>query len=285
MKLRNCFRSRGLYARVFLFAASLLQIQDPSASMVQVPAGEFWMGRTHMFLLDELGMHLRPRLDDQPAHLVYLDSFLIDRYEVSNSDYARFADTTKRRKPFHWVNGKVPQGQEKQPVYNVSWDEAAAYCSFAGKRLPSEAEWEKAARGGAEGTMYPWGDQLRPRPSVAAGTTGGGQQQGPKLAHYAFPNGPVAVGSYAPNGFGLYDMTGNVWEWVSDWYGHSYYSVSPERNPKGPASGEYRVIRGGDFLGMTADGCALERSAARDWCDSPVLTGIGLRLARTAGTR
>jgi formylglycine-generating enzyme required for sulfatase activity len=223
-----------------ILIAAVVSVQD--TNMVSIPAGEFWMGRTHMFLLDELGMHLRPRLDDQPAHLVYLDSFLIDKYEVTNADYARFTEAKRYRKPFHWVNGKVPAGQEKFPVYNVSWDDAVAYCAFVGKRLPTEAEWERAARGGrAENTMYPWGDELRPRPAQR-----GGAPQ-PKLAHYGFPNGPAAVGSYPANDLGIFDVTGNVWEWVADWYGHSYYSTTPDINPKGPGTGQYRVIRGGGW--------------------------------------
>jgi iron(II)-dependent oxidoreductase len=215
-----------------LFVVLPIAAQDAPDNMVHIPGGEFWMGRTHMWLIDELGMHLRPRLDDQPAHLIHIDSFFVDKYEVTNADYAKFTDATGHRKPFHWAGGKIPQAQERLPVYNVSWDDADAYCKFAGKRLPTEAEWERAARGGVEKTLYPWGNQLRNR-------------QEPKRAHYAFPNGPAAVGSYPPNGFGVYDATGNVWEWVGDWYSHSYYSVTPETNPKGPESGEYRVIRGG----------------------------------------
>src|SRR5690348_13524366 len=110
--------------------------------MVAIPAGEFWMGRTFNWLLDELNMHLRPRLDDQPVHLVSLDSYWIDAYEVTNEKYLRFADETHRKKPFHWIGGKIPAGREKFPVYNVTWDDATAYCKSVGKRLPTEAEWE-----------------------------------------------------------------------------------------------------------------------------------------------
>src|SRR5262245_16495272 len=103
--------------------------QTPSTDgMVQIPAGEFWMGRTFNWLLDELNMHLRPRLDDQPVHLVYLDSYWIDTHEVTNERYLRFAEETRRKKPFHWIGGKIPAGKEKFPVYNVTWDDATAYC-------------------------------------------------------------------------------------------------------------------------------------------------------------
>jgi len=234
-------RVLAVFVPFVLLVVLPLPAQD-NAAMVAVPSGEFWMGRSRMFLLDELGMHLRPRLDDQPAHLVYLDAYSIDKYEVTNSDYERFAVATRHRKPFHWIGGKVPAGLEKLPVYNVSWDDAVAYCTFAGKRLPTEAEWERAARGGVESTMYPWGEELRPR---AAGATRGSAQV--KLAHYGLPNGPTTVGSYPANGFGLFDVTGNLWEWVSDWYGRSYFSTSPENNPKGPVNGQYRVIRGGGW--------------------------------------
>lgn len=216
--------------------------------MAQIPAGEFWMGRTYNWLLDELDMHLRPRLDDQPVHLVSLDSYWIDRYEVTNEQYARFAEAKGRRKPFHWIGGKIPSGQEKLPVYNVTWDDAVSYCQSVGKRLPTEAEWERAARGGVEKAMFTWGAELGP-----GGRRGGGEESGSgaepavKRARYGYPNGPTAVGSYAPNGFGLYDVTGNVWEWVSDWYSQYYYSVSPEKNPQGPETGLYRVIRGGGW--------------------------------------
>ena len=217
--------------------------------MVQIPAGEFWMGRSFNWLLDELSMHLRPRLDDQPVHLVTIDSFWIDRYEVTQEQYARFAQTPGVKKPFHWIGGRIPAGAEKFPVYNVAWADAAAYCKSVGKRLPTEAEWERAARGGGEKTMFTWGNDLTPRPPDAAGGRGGrgGAAPAPKLARFGFPNGPVAVGSFAPNGFGLYDVTGNVWEWVNDWYQQDYYSVSPEKNPQGPATGIYRVIRGGGW--------------------------------------
>src|SRR5213593_283120 len=215
--------------------------------MAQIPAGEFWMGRSYNWLLDELGMHLRLRLDDQPVHLVYLDAYWIDKYEVTNQDYERFAKATGHSKPFHWIGGKVPAGQERFPVYNVSWDDAVAYCRFVGKHLPTEAEWERAARGGIEKAMFPWGARLG-----QAGRRGEEESDAEataqrKSARWGFPDGPTAVGSYAPNGFGLHDVTGNVWEWVSDWYEQNYYSVSPDRNPRGPETGMYRVIRGGGW--------------------------------------
>ena len=195
------------------------------------PASSGWGAPN--WLVDELGMHLRPRLDDQPVHRVYLDSYWIDRYEVT-SRYARFVEATGRRRPFHWIGGKVPAGQEEFPVYNVTWDDAVAYCGFVGRRLPTEAEWERAGRGGVEKSMYPWGSELGTKTRRQAGEQSDpGGPPPPKRARFGFPNGPPAVGSFAPNGFGLYDVIGNVWEWVSDWYEQNYYSVSPDKNPPG----------------------------------------------------
>ncbi len=221
--------------------------QAPSPpDMALIPAGEFWMGRQHYWLIDELGMHLRLRLDDTPAHFTWLDDYDIDRDEVTNEKYARFVEAARHRKPFHWAGGKLPEGKERYPVYNVSWDDAEAYCKWEGKRLPTEAEWEKAARGGSGIiTMYPWGDQLTPGGGGRGAAPGGAAPQKP--GHFGFPNGPTRVGAYPPNGYGLHDMLGNVAEWTSDWYARTYYSVSPEKNPQGPETGVYRVFRGSSW--------------------------------------
>jgi formylglycine-generating enzyme required for sulfatase activity len=230
---------------VFVFPVLLLA-QEPGMKLI--PGGDFWMGRTHMFQFDELNWLARPRLDDQPARPVGVDAFYIDIYEVTNSDYAKFADATKRSRPWNWKDGQVNPGQERWPVYNVTWDDAAAYCAWAGKRLPTEAEWEKAARGGADKKIYPWGDTLEPEGEAKDA------KKTMKLARYAFPNGPVPVGSYPANGYGLFDMIGNVWEWTSDWYTQYYYSVAPSKNPRGPDTGKYRVLRGGGWATDAAGG-------------------------------
>jgi iron(II)-dependent oxidoreductase len=236
----------------FLFARPQAAVPP---NMAEIPAGEFWMGRVQMFRQDEFGYFLRPRIDDLPAHVVHIDRFYIDKYEVTHDDYARFVKATGHRVPFHWKNGLVPEGFQKYPVYNVSWDDATAYCKWAGKRLPTEAEWEKAARGGAEKKRYPWGDELRPAAAAPRGAAEGGASKTPaapappppKLAHYGALTGPTAVGSYPPNGYGMYDVIGNVAEWVNDWYDRTYYAVSPESNPKGPDAGMYRVFRGNSW--------------------------------------
>jgi len=240
---------------------------EPPPNMAEIKAGEFWMGRVQMFRPDEQGYFLRPRIDDLPAHLTHVDTFFIDKTEVTQDAYSKFVQATKRRPPFHWKDGRIPEGQAEFPVYNVNWDDADAYCKWAGKRLPTEAEWEKAARGGLEKKRYPWGDELRPgvaAPPKNANAADGGaaadtaRTQGPKLAHYGVPNGPTKVASFPANAFGLYDVIGNVAEWVNDWYDRTYYAVSPESNPRGPDTGMYRVIRGSSWADLIETGDEVE---------------------------
>ena len=222
-------------------AGTASMAQSPPAEvpgMALIPEGEFWMGRTHMFLFDELNWTLAPRLDDQPAHIVTLDAFHMDQYEVTNKDYAGFVEATGGSKPWHW-GGKLLAEKEKLPVYNVSWTDAQAYCQWAGKRLPTEAEWEKAARGGLDRKLYEWGNEL-----PKGGRYGGGEGKNKPRAHFGRPDGPAPVGSYPANGYGLYDMSGNVSEWVGDWYDRYYYVWSPLKNPQGPDTGMYRLARG-----------------------------------------
>jgi len=193
----------------------------PVHEMVLIPAGEFLMGS------DEFD-------DEKPVHKVYLDDFYIDKYEVTNAQYKKFMDATGHKKPRYWDNPNY--NAPDKPVVGVSWEDAAAYARWAGKRLPTEAEWEKAARGGLVGKRFVWGDEWPP-PSGA-----GNFDIGDDGYEYTAP-----VGKFKPNGYGLYDMAGNVWEWCGDWYDRDYYANSPGRNPKGPSSGEYRVLRGGSW--------------------------------------
>ena len=127
-----------------------------------VPAGDFWMGRHRLWFIDEIGWQAEVRMDDRPEHLVYLETFAIDRHEVTNEAYRRFVEETGHRAPFHWRRGQPERARPRLPVYDVSWEDARAYCEWAGKRLPTEAEWEKAARGGLEEAAYPWGDRFEP---------------------------------------------------------------------------------------------------------------------------
>lgn len=216
--------------------------------LVRIPAGDFLMGSP-----DGEGND-----NEHPRHKVFLDGYSIGKYEVTVGQYRRYRRENGGPMPDQMGHG------DADPVIDVTWENAAAYCAWAGLRLPTEAEWEKAARGGTA-TTYWWGDV----PSHnRANYTG---KAGKDVWDDASP-----VGSFPPNPFGLHDTAGNVWEWVADRYGTAYYAESPDRNPKGPETGESRVMRGGcwdspaDFL----------RSAHRDW-DAPGYSStlLGFRCA------
>jgi formylglycine-generating enzyme required for sulfatase activity len=208
--------------------------------------------------------------DEKPQHSVFLDAFWIDRTEVTNAEYARCVASGQCTSPKN-TSSSTSSGYygNKQfadyPVIYIDWEQAQAYCTWAGRRLPSEAEWEKAARG-SDGRIYPWGSTI---PTKML------------LNFNSIVNETTAVGSY-PSGaspYGALDMAGNVWEWVSDWYSNSYYQQSPARNPSGPSTGTYHVLRGGSFYNLGK----FVRSAGRYWGPSDYLyNGIGFRCA--AGT-
>lgn len=204
------------------------EIESPPG-MVLVPAGSFTMGRTFATADDETGMRPLILRDDRPAHEVSLDGYWIDETEVTQAAYAEFVSATGRRPPYHWLGGSVPDGTGRYPAHNVDWDDADQYCQWAGKRLPTEAEWERAARAGLDGARYPWGDE---KPNQ-------------DRARHATPEGPARVGITPPNAFGLHDMAGGVAEWCSDWFERTYYENSPHENPQGPAEGMYKIVRGG----------------------------------------
>lgn len=197
-------------------------IGKDGAPMVLIPAGEFEMGSND------------GEDDEKPVHTVYLDAFYMDKHEVTNEQYKKFMDATKYKAPRYWYlpNFCAPN----HPVVGISWDDANEYCRWAGKRLPTEAQWEKAARGGLGGRKYPWGDEITHNNANYWGT--GGKD---KWEHTS------PVGSFAPNGHGLYDMAGNVWEWCADWYDGNYYVNSSKLNPMGPSSGSSRVLRGASW--------------------------------------
>ncbi len=272
---------------VSLLMSVLGMAQTAPDGMSLVPAGEFWMGRVHMFFWDEIHWTDRDRLDDQPSRQISLDAFYMDKYEVTNADYQRFTNTTSHRRPWHWPGGQVTAALEKLPVYNVDWNDAVAYCTWAGKRLPTEAEWEKAARGGLDRKLYPWGDEIGVNDYVGMNSVLAARRRDPsekKMAHYNAPNGPTQVGSFPPNGYDLYDVIGNVWEWVSDWYDRDYYVLAPLKNPKGPDTGIYRVTRGG---GWTGGENLPKRSTLgvhyRSYSeDSQLSNAIGFRCAKSA---
>lgn len=175
--------------------------------------------------------------NERPVHRVWVDGFGIGRFPVTNREYAVFVGQTQNRPPPFSADPMF--SQPELPVVGVTWDEAVAYCQWLKDRtgnecrLPTEAEWERAARGGREGDLYPWGDE----PPGERNALGFDTQTG----------GPARVGVNQPNGFGLHDMSEGVHEWCSDYYDYNYYSYSPERNPRGAPSGSRRASRGGSW--------------------------------------
>ena len=209
-------------------------------TLVYVPAGEFQMGAREG---DE-----QAEADEMPMRRVALNAFWIDRSEVTNAMFAAFLTEKGNEKWYEaaspdakisvlgpdWV---VEKGYENNPVTEVTWFGAQAYCEWAGRRLPTEAEWEKAARG-ADGRIFPWGS-TQPNCSLANFWTG----------DKSCSDGPAEVGSYqgGASPFNIWDMAGNVWEWVADWYSDTYYASAPVDNPNGPGNGSVKVMRGGSF--------------------------------------
>jgi formylglycine-generating enzyme required for sulfatase activity len=217
--------------------------------MVYVPAGKFWMGCEDS-----------NRDDEKPCHEVYLSAFWIDRTPVTNQEYRRFVQATGYVKPNHWTIF-IPEGKEDHPVVHVRWQDAQAYCRWRGEqagvkiRLPTEAEWEKAARG-TDGRRYPWGNKFDTEKCNSKER--GGDDTTP-VCHYS-PDGDSP--------YGLVDAAGNVWEWCSDWYSADTYRLQGTGlalNPTGPDSGQYRVVRGGSWYNSPdAVRCAYRLSFSSD---------------------
>ena len=234
------------------------------ADMVLIPAGIFLMGATpaEQQAVLAFGWH-GPMLNrirflvehSGPQHTVDLDAFYIDTHEVTNQAYRAFVDATGHRAPTFW-NGPQQLADPAQPVVGVSWYDAQAFCAWQGKRLPTEAEWEKAARR-TDGRHYPWGNEWdATRLQTADAIAGQALESFAAWAMWQHTMSagmgtarPATVGSY-PHGaspYGVLDMAGNVWEWVTDWYDPAYYTTSPARNPTGPEHGGPKVLRGGGW--------------------------------------
>lgn len=259
--------------------------------MALIPAGPFEMGGDADVALVEcqelyIGHSSECKRDwyedEEPIHNVTLEAFYIDVYEVTNARYAECvnADACNPPRLLRSATRSDYYGNssyDDYPVIYVTWDMAKTYCEWRGARLPTEAEWEKAARGGLEGKKYPWGDEFDgsranfcDRPCLE------------DWANADFDDGhadTAPVGSYAPNGYGLYDIAGNVWERVADWHASDYYSSSPSEDPTGPSSGEHRVSRGGSW---SSYGSYLWAAFRIRHLPDRAFYGVGLRCARSS---
>ena len=266
--------------------AGLAQFLDHS--VVAIAAGDFVMG-------SDAG-----RDDERPQHSVYLDAYEMDRYEVTNAQYRRFLQATGRQPPMYWSGDEYPAGQADYAVIGTSWEDADAYCQWAGKRLPTEAEWEKACRG-ADGRIYPWGDTWEPRranvdvsahplrppsqtesePTVwdvawqLARVTPSGRQPGLRPVG-AYPDGASP--------YGVMDLVGNASEWVWDWYNWSDYKQLPARNPRVWGPPWNRCVRGSpwhDPAGTVEWVQTMSRCSARSSSHEVRDPRIGFRCARS----
>jgi formylglycine-generating enzyme required for sulfatase activity len=258
---------------------------DLLPELALIPSGDFVMGSEDA------------DADEGPAHRVHLDEFLIGIQPVTNAEYESFVRDTGHRapaiyelplvvtaggnereqafratgQPYVWLDSEAPNDRRDHPVTLVRWEDAIAYCAWlsgaTGKiiRLPSEAEWEKAARGGLEGKRYPWGDTIDSANANFHHDGGPGAVRGTSPCR-AFP----------PNGYGLFDIAGNVWEWVHDWHSASYYATSPQQAPTGPPEGALRVIRGGSWV--SADPRMLACSHRHKVPPDTYSYGIGFRV-------
>jgi sulfatase modifying factor 1 len=289
----------------------MAEASSARAGMVLLEGGEFLMGND--------GPSAYPGDGEGPPRRIRLDPFRIDRRALSNAEFAAFVEDTDHvteaerfgwsfvfagllpddfpptRASVHapwwrqveaadWRRPEGPQsnldGRKDHPVLHVSWNDAQAYCEWAGKRLPSEAEWEYAARGGLEGKVFPWGDEREP-----------GAEHRMNVWQGAFPRentcadgfyGTCPVDAFPANGYGLHNMTGNVWEWCADWYSPDFHTRDRRTNPQGPRRGTNRSTRGGSYL-CHHSYCRRYRVAARNSLEPESTTGnTGFRCARDA---
>jgi sulfatase modifying factor 1 len=236
-----------------LLLCNIIKSQDVPQNMVLIPAGEFTMGK-----------NTANPTDWQPEHKVQIDAFYMDQYEVTNKQYYEFCKATNNQLPELWGQSlyKCSLDYPDNPVVGVSFFDADKYARWVGKRIPTEAEWEYASRGGLPASFFPWGDQ----------TDSTKANYGKKY------KSTLKVGTFKPNGFGLFDISGNVWEWTSDNYGDDYYSNSPNQNPKGPVTGRFKVIRGGSWhSGAMCIQTYYRNGLSPSWIDF----GVGFRCAKS----
>lgn len=281
---------------------------------VDIPAGSFTMG-------DHQGAGY-PADGETPLHPVHLDGFRMQATTVTNAQFQEFVQATGYRttaeqdgvsavfyaafqgqrshilrqvpgvpwwlavEGANWQHPHGPAsdltGLEDHPVVHVSWHDATAYCTWSGTRLPTEAEWEYAARGGLEGRTYPWGDDLTPGNAWNCNIWQGKFPHDNTAADGYLTTAPVKT--YQPNGYGLWQMAGNVWEWCHDWFDPGYYSQTPDTNPRGPEEGHRRVLRGGSYLCHDSY-CNRYRVAARNSNTPDSTSGnISFRVVTDHGT-
>ncbi len=254
-------------------------IRDIGVVFVDIPGGTFQMGDS----FDPEGMS-----DELPVHIVTLSSFKMSKYEITNQQYCDYLNSaypaqikevggiiyassdSSNSYPYcdmhsydsdsqidfsggvFTVRSKGGRSMINDPVVLVSWYGAKAFCDYYGYRLPTEAQWEYAARGGLAGKRFPWGDTITHSQAIYYSSSSYSYDISPTRGHHPAWNDGIypytsPVGTFTANGYGLHDMASNVWEWCSDWYSEDYYSISPRTNPTGPATGSYRVIRGGSW--------------------------------------
>jgi iron(II)-dependent oxidoreductase len=244
--------------------------------MVPVAAGAFLMGSDKKVDRNAYKAEL-------PQRPVYLDAFEIDKYEVTNLQYLKFILATGRNPQLDWRydGGNFQESMANHPIMHVSWYDADTYCKWAGKRLPTEAEWEKAARG-EDGRLNPWGNQPAGLSRVNFGRTGlsGPVRDRPERLLLYPPL--IAVDKYdnAVSPYGAFQMMGNVAEWVADWYDPDYYKTASDRNPKGPEAGTQKAFRGGGWM----DSTTTMRAAMRNGTDPTTkINWMGFRCAKSMG--
>lgn len=247
----------------------------PKGEMTLIPAGEFLMGS------DKKTDRLAYR-SELPQRHVYLDAYEIDKYEVTNLHYLKYILATGKLPQLDWRydGGNFQESMANHPIMHVSWYDADAYCRWAGKRLPTEAEWEKAARG-QDGRLNPWGNQSAGLSRANFGRTGlsGPVRDRPERLLMYPPLISVDKYENAVSPYGLYQTIGNVAEWVSDWYDLDYYKSAPDRNPKGPETGSQKAFRGGGWM----DSTTTMRVAMRNGTDpNTKINWMGFRCARDA---